>query len=145
MKIPWNDLVIIGGVAAVAYFMKDTLLSLVGKTGGTSDLPVCTAAMIQAGDPCRVASPFPYLPNDPVVPSGLSYVNPLLCALTGTSCPPDPTTGPAPAPLVETTPTSAFLVGKVNRGECFTMLERDWATHYDPTLLVLQDMAGVCG
>ena len=70
------------GIAAVAiYFLKDTLLSLVGKTGGTSDLPVCTHEMIVAGDPCRVASPFPYLPNVPVLPPDLKYNNVILCAM----------------------------------------------------------------
>jgi len=86
------------GIAAVAiYFLKDTLLSLVGKTGGTSDLPVCTAAMIEAGDPCRVASPFPFLPNVPVMPPDVVYVS-SLCMYLGLGCPEGYGDGAEPVP-----------------------------------------------
>lgn len=99
MKIPWGDLVLIGGIGVIAYFMKDTILSLLGKSGGTSDLPVCTQEMIMAGDPCRVASPFPYLSNVPVMPSGTEWISGL-CMYLGIGCPEDygKTTGPAPLP-----------------------------------------------
>jgi hypothetical protein len=86
VKLPWGDLILVGGIGLIAYFMKDTLLSLVGKTGGTSDLPVCDAGMIQRGDPCRVASPFPYLPNTSVMPEGTVWVSGL-CMYFGIGCP----------------------------------------------------------
>jgi hypothetical protein len=86
-SLPWGDLVIIGAVAVIAYAMKDTILTLMGKSGGTSDLPVCTADMIAIGTPCRVASPFPLLPNVPVMPPGTVYVS-QLCMMLGIGCPP---------------------------------------------------------
>lgn len=156
--IPWGDLAVVGAIAAIAYFMKDTILDLAGKSGGTKDLPVCTAAMIEAGDPCRIANPFSLLPNVPVVSGDLTYVNPILCALTGKFCPDDGTAdvepkGADPAdynwtsswtlvPETATRPTSERLLAKVNANQCFTNQEKAWAYEYDPTLNVLSDMMG---
>ena len=127
-KMPWGDLVLIGGIGGIAYFMKDTILSLVGKTGGTSDLPVCTAADITAGNPCRVASPFPYLPNVPVVPDTLIYQNPILCALgVKAYCPPE--TVPAPVGL----PTGCYSPNNWGTGPAWGSPDGNYVEQADGT------------
>jgi hypothetical protein len=52
--------------------------------------------MIQGGEPCRVASPFPFLPNVPVLPPDTIYV-PGTCVLFGIGCPPGYPPDPHPA------------------------------------------------